>query len=228
MGFTLSIGRIKDTLEHSEIDRFQKWLDSTWSLVNEAIETLNVPQSFPFVIDEYGDEDSPIPVVLHEEVGGKWWDIVSAQMALTLGPKKVRISTFLRPIHGVAVPFPVENRHLRNADFSGGNFAQRLLMKAIMLSAKKDPSGRDVLITRDGKTIRNLRIASAPGLLAELDAACKAWALPDDERSARKLAKEMYEAEPEDDVAISRCYALMVRSFLRFAIENQCLVWFIK
>jgi hypothetical protein len=74
----------------------------------------------------------------------------------------------------------------------------------------------------------DFRVGSGPRILAELEAACRRWGLPEDETLSSQRGEELYEEAAENDEQIARCYALMCRSFFRHAIANSYIVWFIK
>ena len=240
MGFTLTIARIEDMLDDKDQRRFREWLGPKLGSVNEKITDVGFSEGFPLMIDLAGEvEDVPHGETIEiedriifclQEVGSNWWEITTQAMERTLGPNGSKHASFIKPWFGVVVPFEVQNRHLINTDYHGGTLIQKALVWILMRFAPKDPKNRDIMIYRhDKKTMRkNLRIGSIPRILKELDAACLAWGLPSDETGARTLTRELYESNPEDDGTIARCYALMVRSFLRFAMANNHLVWFIK
>ena len=71
------------------------------------------------------------------------------------------------------------------------------------------------------------RVGSGTRILAELEAVCGAWGLPNDEAQARVLAMQKYE-ELVEDGPVHQCYALICRSFFRVAIEHRLIVWFTK
>jgi hypothetical protein len=72
------------------------------------------------------------------------------------------------------------------------------------------------------------RISSGTRILAELEVACDLWQLPKDEAEAASLAQKMNYEDPVGPQEIAHCYALMCRSFFRYAVPRKYIVWFIK
>ncbi len=225
MGFTLTIVSASVLVDVDTAKRLTRWLGEQASEVNWSVPTDPRVLSFPFVLTTLEDE----PIFVHEEVGWPWWQILLDQMTLTLGPKNVPSSSYMQALFGLAVPFDIKNRHLIEFEPKRWKWHQRIIMKLIAKSGKVKLTDEIMFSTaKDTTAVRNLRIGSIPKILAEVEHACKSWGLPENEQEGRKMAEEMYEAMPEDDVPISRCYALMVRSFLRYAVEHKHIVWFIK
>ena len=231
MGFALTIAPMSTMVDEFNIKNLHAWLDANKGHVNERVEISSQTSVFPFEpekyqIDEEDEGSEYVDVVRHVEVGWSWWGMTVNEMTKVLGIKNVKASSFVQPLWGAAVPFEIKNQHLikQHTPSPLGKFF-------LFIFTPKDPSGMDImLMTKNGKSesVRNLRISSASKILCELESACRAWNLPNDETEARTLAEEMYEAMPETDETISRCYALIVRSFLRYAVEQKLIVWFIK
>ena len=212
--------------------RLENWLKENSIQINDAMNIVPDLDNFPFELDEYPldqeDDDSAIAdVVRHVEVGWSWWEIVVKEMEKSLGAQNVKATGFLRAWADAAIPGEFENQHL--IQFKAPNRKAGIAIKLLSFFTRTTATD-DVMIMMDGSgtVVQNPHLASANRIHAELENVCEKWELPSDEITARKLAEQMYEADPESETDIARCYALIVRSFLRYAIAHNHIVWFIK
>jgi hypothetical protein len=232
MGFSLTMAPMSSMNDEATCLRLEKWLKKNSIQIEDAMNIVSDLNNFPFELDELPldpyDADSAIAdVVRHVEVGWPWWAIVVKEMEKTLGAQNVKATGFLQPWADAAIPGDFKNQHL--IQFEAPNRKAGIAIKLLSFFTRTKATD-DVMVMMDGSgtVVKNPHLASANRILAELENACEKWGLPSDELIARKLAEQMYEAEPESDADISRCYALIVRSFLRYAIPNNHIVWFIK
>ena len=232
MGFTLTVGAIDAMLPNPEGKEFVKWLGARFKEINQDSSFEVLEDCFPFQTETFEldcDDLDPVTNLCHVEVGWSWWDRTVYSMGNSLGSQNTTASGHMHAFWGVAVPFDAENT-LLGKPIARKNLSQSVIGKMMALFKAKDEMGEHIasLIEERSGGMKNLRIGSIPRILRELDQACSAWGLPNNEDEARVLAEELYEAEPMDDDAIARCYALIVRSFLRYAQANNHMVWFIK
>jgi hypothetical protein len=233
MGFSLTIAPMTSICDEDTCRRLSQWLMNHSVHVNETIVIDSESKCFPFEPNRFqnngaGETSEFVEIIRHHEVGLNWWSIVVKEMEKVMGTKGVKTCQFVRPTIDAAVPADIENQHL--IQHKARNVRAGIIIKLLSLFTKTSATG-DVMIMMDGdnsKVVHNSHLVSAARLLIELEAACVAWRLPTGESEARSMAKELYESKPNDNTNIAHCYALIVRSFLRYAVANNHIVWFIK
>lgn len=202
-------------------------------------------EGFPFIDDAYESETGQeVVAVVHEEVGWSWWDTTVAQIASECGPQSVAAMSHMKAWIGAALPFDVPNQAIGDGSpaVTGApirieprqpgpfGFLKKLFKpapKPVTLPAEHQAMIDQMVNERTGGS-GDFRIGSGPRILAELEAACRHWNLPEDEAAGRARAEELYEEAAESDDPVPHCYALICRSFFRHAVPRGYIVWFIK
>lgn len=238
MGFSLSIVKIEDS--EPELEQEIRQLIAGRGELNETIDTQALPSEFPFECYEGDDEEGP--AIYHVEVGWSWWDCLAEAMEETLGTEGSKTCRFMKAWRGFALPFDLEPTILADRPHEVdppitvttspptsllGKIANIFKPKSAGLPAGTQDLIGSLIDERSGGS-NGCRIASATRILAEIEAVCRAWGFPEDEAEGRAKAFELYEEMPEDAEPVARCYALISRTFFRFAVKHHHAVCFAK
>lgn len=168
--------------------------------------------------------------ITHLEVGWSWWDQVATQLATIPELEGAPNSNHMKAWLSAAIQIDVGNAFI--GEKSPVVYPQNEIDLSRLHEDERRVFERDQLIQqmifeRTGG-LENFRIGNAPKILAELETGCNFWYLPTDETESQLEARRRYENEPDSDIEIAMCYALIARSMLRLAAKHQLIVWFIK
>jgi hypothetical protein len=177
-------------------------------------------------IEDYAEDDEEeATAVSHWEVGWSWWSSTQELMADCLGENAIPATLHLHALNGVAVPGDIENTMIgapilrQSPEPTKRSFLQKLF-------APKDANSDmnqvvAAMVSRYGGPYENLLVASSTKLLEEMNAAVEQLGLNESEMES------LYQKGPEDS-EVGKCYLLMSRAFLREAVKNKHLAWWIK
>lgn len=241
MGFTLSMAPIRDAGSGCEAE-IEALIRQVGGKFNDTITPCGL--GFPFLDDAYESEDGgkDTAVILHEEVAWSWWDTMVKEVETDLGPAAVEVMSHMKAWCSAALPFDIPNQTIGDGSSAVGThtaehtgpptnplktFLDKLLGKKHSPPPEVQNSINEMVDQYSGGTA-DCRLGSGPKILAELEAACNYWGLPDDEDEARQCAEDLYETCIEKDDTVPACYALMCRSFFRYAVPRGYIVWFVK
>jgi hypothetical protein len=221
MGFTLTMMPLasfladdRESLRSLLIDRGVSW--------NDEIKLSDFEGKAPFETDEEDGE----PYITHWEVGWSWWSKVQRKLMDTLGAEAVPTSLHIHAWNGVAIPGDIEDtmlgspRRLEPRAPKGG-----LLKKIFGGESDEDRVQKvvDQMVLAYGGPYANLMVVSLPRLVAELKSGIDTLGYDESEMWA------IYDTDPDDDdEEVAKCYMLMAHAFLRGALEQKHLAWFIK
>lgn len=206
------------------------------------------PRQFPFLIEqlepsECGPYTLDTCIIQHEEAGWSWWDDMVAEIRRTGGETAVEACAHMRAWRGLAFPFDLPSSMIGDqfsepvahtitsilpSPWYEFKWLRRFMNKVRPQKGTAFKAQMDAMLHLRTGGSNVFRISSGTRILAELEAACDLWQLPKEEGEAASLAQKMNYEDPSSPQEVAHCYALMCRSFFRYAVPRKYIVWFIK